>query len=31
VVQPECVADQQMMGLDTRDLHDLALAYPELH
>ena len=31
MVQPECITDQQVMGLDTSDLHDLVLAYPELH
>ena len=29
--QPECITDQQVMGLDTSDLHDLVLTYPELH
>jgi hypothetical protein len=31
VVQTERVTNQHVMGLDTSDLHDLSLAYPELH
>ena len=31
MVQPVGVTDQQVMGLDTSDLHDLVLTYPKLH
>jgi hypothetical protein len=31
VVQTKCVTDQQVMRVDPSDLHDLVLAYPELH
>ena len=31
MVQTECITDQQVMWLDAIHLHDLILAYPELH
>jgi hypothetical protein len=31
VVHTKRITDQQMMGLDTSDLHALLLTYPELH